>query len=88
MANLECLDELQDIPGKRDLFAVARSIFPLHTDFKSVFIAKECNIETTVALISATWVASVSVLRWCYWSHSLPYLAILFVYFWQLCCLC
>ena len=40
MANLECLDELQDIPGKRDLFAVARSIFPLNTDMNTVFIAQ------------------------------------------------
>ena len=40
MANLECLDELQDISGKRELFAVARSIFPLNTDINTVFIAK------------------------------------------------
>jgi len=41
MANLECLNELQDISGKRELFAVARSIiFPLNTDINTVFIAK------------------------------------------------
>ena len=40
MANLECLDELQDISGKRDLFAVARPIFPLNTDINTVFIAQ------------------------------------------------
>jgi len=40
MANLECMDELQDISGERELFAVARSIFPLNTDINTVFFAK------------------------------------------------
>jgi len=36
MANLECMDELQDILGKGELFAVARSIFPINTDINAI----------------------------------------------------
>jgi len=49
---------------KEIFIAIARPIFPFNPNSKTVIIAKYVILKF-ITLLSATWVARSSVLRWC-----------------------